>query len=231
MGLVSSIDLGVYISDSTSIESFIEIAKRIGLSGIATQFKGDSISDEQGFSVIVRTDVLGRGLNAIKKQTTRVRPQTMIVAVPLTTIEIANWAAEDSRVDLLTLDPSRAHQIRESTARLGASSGTCLEIQFAPLLDSIGLNRSKIIKAYREAIETASDVGMPVVLSSGAKHPLNMRSAMAMRHIGILLGLDSKSAETVVSKNPPKILERNKRRLSPDFVGEGIEIIERGGNE
>jgi RNase P/RNase MRP subunit p30 len=228
---VSSIDFGVYISDSTSLESFIEITQRIGLTGFATPIEGDLISKEHGLSVLKRADVLSRGLNAVKKQITRIRPQAMIVAVRLTTIEIANWAAEDSRVDLLTLDPSRNNQIRESTARLAASSGTCLEIQFTPLLNSIGLNRSKIIKAYREAMETATDAGMPLILSSGAKHPLNMRSAVAMRHIGILLGLDSKLAETVVSKTPFKILERNQRRLSPDFVGEGIEIIQRGGNE
>lgn len=227
---MSSIDLGVYISDSTSIESFIEIAARIGLKGFATQIEGP-ISNEQGLSVAKRADVLGRGLNSVKKETTRIRSQTLIVAVPLTTVEIANWAAEDNRVDLLTLDPSRNNQIRESTARLAASSGTCLEIQFTPLLNSIGLNRSKIIKAYREAMKTATDAGMLVVLSSGAKHPLNMRSSMAMRHIGLLLGLESKLAETVVSRTPFEILERNQRRLSPEFVGEGIEIMQRGGNE
>lgn len=228
---MSSIDFGVYISDSTSLDSFAKVAMKIGLAGFATQIDSGMITKEDGLSILKRADVVGRGLNTVKKQTTKIRPQAMIVAIPLTTVEIANWAAEDSRVDLLTLDPSRTHQIRESTARLAASSGTCLEIQFTPLLDSIGLNRSKIIKAYREAIETAADVGMPVVFSSGARHPLNMRSAMAMRHIGMLLGLDSKSAETAVSKTPFEILERNQRRLSPDFVGEGIEIIERGGNE
>ena len=131
----------------------------------------------------------------------------------------------------MTLDPLRNNQIRESTARLAASSGTCLEIQFTPLLTSIGLNRSKIIKSYREALKTATDAGMPVVLSSGAKHPLNMRSSMAMRHIGLLLGLESKLAESVVSRTPFEVLERNQRRLSTDFVGEGIEIVQRGGNE
>jgi hypothetical protein len=54
---------------------------------------------------------------------------------------------------------------------------------------------------------------------------------MAMRHIGLLIGMDSKFAEIVVCKTPFEILERNQRRLSPEFVGEGVEIIQRGGNE
>jgi RNase P/RNase MRP subunit p30 len=170
-------------------------------------------------------------LNSFKKQIANVRKKSMIVAIPLTTIEIANWAAEDKRVDLLTLNPSMKHRFRDSTARLAASSGTCLEIQFAPILNSVGLNRSKIIKAFRESVETATDAGMSVVLSSGAKHPMHMRSAMAMRHIGLLVGMTSKFAETVVCKNPFEILERNQKRFSPEFVGEGVEIFQRGGNE
>jgi hypothetical protein len=53
---------------------------------------------------------------------------------------------------------------------------------------------------------------------------------MAMRHIGLLLGMNSKYAETVVCKTPFEILERNLRRLGPEFIAEGVEIIQRGGN-
>jgi len=230
---VSSIDVGVYVSDPNDLESFIEMASKIGLTGFTAQsIKGGPIIKlEDGFSVLRRADVSGRGLNSIKKQISNARKQSMIVAIPLTTVEIANWAAEDKRVDLLTLEASREHRFRDSTARLAASSGTCLEIQFAPLLNSVGLNRSKVIKAFREAVETATDAGMSVVLSSGATHPMHMRSAMAMRHIGSLLGMNSKYAETVVCKTPFEILERNQRRFSPEFVAEGVEIIQRGGNE
>ena len=230
---MSSIDVGVYVSDPNGLDSFIEMASRIGLTGFTAQgIEGGPIIElENGLSILRRTDMSGRGLNSFKKQIANVRKQSMIVAVPLTTIEIVNWAAEDKRVDLLTLRPSMKHRFRDSTARLAAASGTCLEIQFAPILNSVGLNRSKIIKAFRETVETATDAGMSVVLSSGANHPMHMRSAMAMRHIGSLIGMDSKFAEIVVCKTPFEILERNQRRLSPEFVGEGVEIIQRGGNE
>ncbi len=230
---MSSIDVGVYVSDRNDLESFIEMASKISLTGFTAQSieEGPIIKLENGVSILRRTDVSGRGLNSIKKQIANIRKQSMIVAVPLTTVEIANWAADDKRVDLLTLEPTREHRFRDSTARLAASSGTCLEIQFAPILNSVGLNRSKIIKAFREAVETATDAGMSVILSSGAKHPMHMRSAMAMRHIGLLIGMTSKYAETVVCKNPFEILERNQKRLSPEFVGEGVEILQRGGNK
>ncbi|MFW9981733.1 MAG: RNase P subunit p30 family protein [Candidatus Thorarchaeota archaeon] len=228
-----ALDLGVTISDSNNIDSFIEMASRIGLAGLAALNinSGPITKMDNGFSVLNRFDVSGRGLKSIKKQVANARKQSMIVSVPLTTVEIANWAAEDSKVDLLTLDPSREHRFRDSTARLAAASGTYLEIQFTPLLDSFGLNRSKIIKVFREAVHTAISGGMSIVLSSGAKHPLQMRSPMAIRYIGKLLGMTSKYAETTVCEVPYEILERNQRKLSPNFVAEGVEIVKRGGNQ
>ncbi|MFW9809842.1 MAG: RNase P subunit p30 family protein [Candidatus Thorarchaeota archaeon] len=227
-----ALDLGVNISNSNNLDLYIEMASRIGLTGLATQNIDDGPIKkmDDGFLVLKRFDVSGRGLNSIKKQVTSARKQSMIVSVPLTTIEIANWAAEESRVDLLTLDPSREHRFRDSTARLAVDSGTCLEIQFAPLLDSVGLSRSKIIKTFREAVHTAMSGGMPVVLSSGATHPLQMRSVMAMRYIGTLLGMTSKYTETAVCEVPFEILEKNQKKLNPDFVAEGVEIVQRGGN-
>ncbi|MFW9767432.1 MAG: RNase P subunit p30 family protein [Candidatus Thorarchaeota archaeon] len=223
---MSSIDLGVSMSDSTSVESFVKMASRIGLSGIATsELDNPLIEFKPGLSLLKRIDLKGRGLASIKKQVSRVRGQSMILAIPLTSVEIANWASSDNRIDLLTLDPTRNHRLRESTARLAACSGTHLEIQFAPLFDSIGLTRSRIIKTYREAVGTAIDSGMPLVLSSGAKHPLHLRSAMAIRHIGLLLGMDSKYAETVVCKTPFEILARNQKKLGQEYVAEGIEIV------
>ena len=152
----------------------------------------------------------------------------MIVSVRLASVDTANWAAEDPRVDLLTVDNSREQRLRDSTAHLAAASKTALEIRYEPLLHLVGLNRSKVIKTYRESIRTAIDSGMQVILSSGATHPLNLRSPMAMRHIGELLGMEPKYAEYVVSEAPKIIIERNRKRFSSAFVTDGIEIIQKG---
>ncbi|MFX1604387.1 MAG: RNase P subunit p30 family protein [Promethearchaeota archaeon] len=223
------IDLGVCVSDPEELESFIQMAQQIGFTGFATHnITGDSDQSlENGFSILKRVDVSGRGLKSIKKQVDIARKNVMIVAVKLTSVETANWAAEDHRVDLLTLDPSRECRFRDTTARLAAASNTALEIRFEPLLHLTGLNRSKVLKTYRESVRTAISSGTQVILSSGATHPLHMRSAMAMRHLGGLLGLEPEYAENVVNQVPLDIIERNRRRFSSDYVTEGVEIIRR----
>ena len=224
------IDIGVCVSDPKELEAFIQMAQKIGFTGFATHYiKGDSDQHfENEFSILKRTDVSGRGLKSIKKQVDGARKKSMIVAVKLTSVETANWAAEDQRVDLLTLDPSREYRFRDTTARFAAASKTAIEIRFEPLLHLTGLSRSKVIKVYREAVRTAIDSGMQVILSSGATHPLQMRSALAMRHLGELLGMEPEYAENAVNQAPLDIIERNRRRFSSDYVTEGVEIIQRG---
>lgn len=224
------IDIGVCVSDPKELESFVQIAQKIGFSGFATHNIEGKLDQhfEKEFSVLKRADVFGRGLKSIRKQVENVRKHSMIVSVKMTSVEIMNWAAEDQRVDLLTLDHSHDYRLRDSTARLAATSDTALEIRIEPLLFLAGLNRSKIIKIYRESVQTAIDSEMQVILSSGASHPLHMRSAMAIRYLGKLLGMESKYAENAINQAPLNLVERNRRRFSSEYVAEGVEILQRG---
>ncbi|MFW9961946.1 MAG: RNase P subunit p30 family protein [Candidatus Sifarchaeia archaeon] len=221
------IDLGVCVSDPEDLESFVQMARKIGFTGIAThniEGKPDQFFQD-GFSVLRRVDISGRGLKSVRKKVESERKQVMIVSVTLTSIEIANWAADNQRVDLLTLDAFRDYRFRDSTASLAADFNTALEVRFEPLLHSIGLNRSKIIKNYRESIRTAIDAGMQVILSSGAKHPLQMRSPTAIQHIGQLLGMKPEYLENAIKRAPLDIIERNRGRFDPSHVGEGVKIL------
>ena len=224
------IDIGVCVSDLERLDAFIQIAQRIGFSGFAVHnIEGaPDQSSGTGFSILKRSDVSGRGVKSLRKKVGNVREHSMIVGVKLTSVETANWAAEDQRVDLLTLDPFRECRVRASTAHLAAVSGTALEIRFEPLLHLVGLNRSKVIKSFREAVTTAIDAGMQVILSSGATHPLHMRSPVAMQHLGELLGMTTKYAESAVRIAPLSIVERNRKRLDSGYVAEGVEVVRRG---
>ncbi len=225
-----SVDLGVLASDATEIDSFSDMAGKLGLTGIAVvglhtePFK----TLTKKMMVYSRVILHGKSISSVRKQIDKNRRKSMIVSVPLKSIEVTNWAAEDKRVDLLTIDPTQDNRLRDTTARLASISNTSLEIQIAPLLKSSGLNRSKILKIYRESVTTAMDAGMDVVLTSGAIHPMGLRSSVAMAHIGILLGMDRAYADSASSDFPRSIIERNMRKLEPGFVSSGVEIIHKG---
>ncbi|MFW9967647.1 MAG: RNase P subunit p30 family protein [Candidatus Thorarchaeota archaeon] len=225
------IDLNVRVPTLESLESFAEMGNRLGLTGFATFLKRETPFEtlDGGMNLFVRTDLPENGLRSAKGILKETRSKSAIIAVPLRGVDMANWAAEDERVDLLTIDePHKDFILRESTAKLAASSDTALEVLIEPLLSSFGLARSKVVKVFRENVQTAIDAGMQVILSSGAKAVMSMRSPTAMQYAGLLLGLDWHYTKHAVHEGPQDIIDRNRKRLSPNFVAPGVEIVQKG---
>lgn len=225
-----SVDLGILATDTANIESFVDMASKLGLSGFAVVgLHANPFRNLTGNMMVYSRVILhGKSISSIRKEIDKIRRKVMVVSVPLKSIEITNWAAEDGRVDFLTADPTQENRLRDTTARLASSSNTGLEIQIAPLLKSTGLNRSKILKSYREAVITARNAGMDVILTSGANHPLGLRSSVAMAHVGVLLGMERAYADKAASSLPVSVIERNMKKLQPDFVSGGIEVLRKG---
>lgn len=227
------IDLNVRISSSERLGEFEDMAGRLGITGIAPSIELDKpvVMSGKGLVLYSRADLKGKRIHSLRKELGLLRRRAMIVAFPLAGVETSNWAAEDRRVDLLTLGADNiGRTLKDSTAHMAKHSETALEIQFAAILQSTGLNRSRVLKGFREAARTALDADMKIVLSSGASHPINMRSPMAMTYIGLMLGMNRVDSREAVLNTPQWIVEQNERRLSSEFVGPGVEIMKRGGN-
>jgi len=225
------IDMNVRVPNNEALDAFAQMAVKLGFTGFASplSMNGPIERLENEMTLLTRTDVNDKGIRAVTRAVERVRPYSAVVSVPLGESRVVNWAAEDSRVDLLSIpDPLKGVSLRKSTAKLAAASDTALEVSIAPLLGVSGLTRSKVVKVLREITQTALDAGMPIVLSSGSVSPITMRSPRALCHVGLLLGLDWPGSEKAVYENPDRILERNEKRLSVDFVGPGVEIVKRG---
>ncbi|MFW9843416.1 MAG: RNase P subunit p30 family protein [Candidatus Thorarchaeota archaeon] len=225
-----SFDLGVLPTDVAEIDLFGDMARKLGLKGFAiVGLQSEPIKTvAEDLQLYNRIILHGKSINSVRKQIDKVRRKALIVSVPLRSIEVTNWAAEDKRVDLLTVDSTQDIRLRDTTAHLASLAKTCLEVQIAPLLKSSGLARSKILKSYRESVSTAMDAGMDVVLTSGAIHPIGLRSSVAMAHVGILLGMDRSYADRAVGSIPMSIIEENTRKLQPGFVSSGVEILQKG---
>ena len=220
------IDLGVMNSDSAVIESFYQMGRNLSLSGFATSSICDKpVKTLEQIEVYRRVNIKNKNIGSIKKQIEQSRRSSVILALEMGPIDRTNWAIEDKRVDLLTINPSGEHALRATTARLASGAEVALEIQIAPLLQTSGLNRSKILKVYREAIETANDNDMMIVLTSGARTPIELRAPVAMTHIGRLLGLERSCAEEAIDEVPSTIISRNLKKLDPDYVTAGVEVI------
>ncbi len=224
-----SIDLCVRIDRPEALSSFAAMAKTLGFVGLATSLDlgSSSFTAENGTLIYRRTELNGRSLSTLKHQVAQVRRQSAVVAVPLRGADVINWAAEDPRVDLITVvDDNRENMLRESTAKLAAEHDIALEIKVSGLLETYGLDRSRIIKTFRENVTTAVHAGQQVVLSSDASHPIGMRSPTAMQWIGRLLGLEGAYLKDAVETVSAGIVARNIRKLASSVLASGVEIVQ-----
>ncbi|TFG29412.1 hypothetical protein EU527_15940 [Candidatus Thorarchaeota archaeon] len=222
------VDLGVIGSDSIEIERFCMIAGKLGFSGLSTTIQQDTPVKILGqIEVYRRVDIRGKTTPSVRKQIDKVRKRAVIVSIEIGPIDSTNWAVEDNRIDLLTVNPRGEYTLRATTARMAASSDIALEIQIAPLLQATGLNRSKILKTYRETIAVASQNDMRILLTSGATTPIGLRSPVAITYVGILLGMEKQVSNNAITKFPAEIVQRNLKKLEPDYVNPSVKVLQR----
>jgi ribonuclease P/MRP protein subunit RPP1 len=155
-----------------------------------------------------------------------------IIAVVCESKEVARQAAKDHRVDLLNFpatDPRRRF-FDKAEAELASSSVAALEIDVKPIITLKGPARIRLLAVLRREAAIAEDYRVPVVVSSGATNPLQLRKPMEMAALATLFDLDKPTALDAVSKAPLTIVKKNREKLSPSFVAPGIRIIREGSD-
>lgn len=228
------IDLNVRIPTEGETAPFLSMARKLGFRGIASLAAKEPClnGNEDGLILVNRAEIHETSLSGIKKSAKRLRTSSTIVSLPLRNIDSANWAADDSRIDLLTLtEPINDHKLRSTTAKLAAASGTALEVPICLLLHTMGLARARLLKNIRENARIAVNAGMPIVLSSGSTDPMQMRSPLALSHAGLLLGLNINEAKRAAFDNPRIIVDSNLKRFQPEYLEPGMELIKRGSKK
>ncbi|MFW9851111.1 MAG: RNase P subunit p30 family protein [Candidatus Thorarchaeota archaeon] len=223
--MLNAIDLDVRIQSEENLSKFLDMAQNLGYSAIATTLLLDAENTETSPLVYRRINLDVTKLSSLKKKVVQARAHYHVVAAPIRGVDTTNWAAEDSRIDILTVDPTGKEKLRKTTANISAEHDTALEICIAPLLGCNGLERSKMIRVLHDSISVATRAGMKIVLSSSASFPIQMRAPVALSHIAMTLGMDRKTAADAIQLNPQMILARNIKRMKGNQIGPGIEII------
>jgi ribonuclease P/MRP protein subunit RPP1 len=179
-----------------------------------------------------RLDLKPKTPKELLHQLREFRRKVEIIAVACWSKDVARQAAKDHRVDILNFpstDP-RERFFDKAEAELASNSLAALEIDIKPLLTLRGPARIRFIAALRREVAIADEYGVPIVISSGATNPLQMRKPMDVAGLTTLFDMDKPKALNAVSKTPFSIVERNREKLSPNFIAPGIRIIRQGSN-
>jgi RNase P/RNase MRP subunit p30 len=185
------------------------------------------VCEEFGIDFVTRIELVPKSSSELLGSLRRFRRQFEVVSVSCGSKPLARQAAKDRRVDLLCF-PGFEWKKRffdKGEAELASRSGAAFEIDLASVLASEGFLRVSLISSLRREVATAKSHRVPLVLSSGATDLLLLRKPEDYASLALLFDLDSSSALGAVSKNPVDIVERNRIKLSQDYVAPGVRLV------
>ncbi len=182
-----------------------------------------------GVDISTRVDLAPRSSSELLRSIRKVRRKFELVAVECSSKSVARQAAKDNRVDLLVFSSNVSHGrfFDYEEARLASQSYAALEINIAPLLDSAGSFRARLLSSLRRETTIAMKIGVPVVICSGAVDSYQLRSPYDFIGLASLFGMVSATALGAISAAPSIIVERNRRKLDSGYVAKGISVVGR----
>jgi RNase P/RNase MRP subunit p30 len=235
----ADLHLRVPLKDANKTEKMIEKAKELdyNIIGIPLPFNVrkeqikqlKQICKDAKVDFVTRVNLSPRNSNELLSELRKCRRKFEIVAVRCNTKDVARQAAKDRRVDILkfSVTNNRKRFFDKQEAELASQALAALEIEMAPLLQLTSFSRIRLLFALRKEVATAVQADVPVVLSSGATKEQLMRGHHDYAALTTIFDMHLSSALKGLSETPRELVERNRNKLSPDYLAPGIRVVGR----
>jgi RNase P/RNase MRP subunit p30 len=187
------------------------------------------ICNDAGLDFVTRIDLTPRNPGELLSSLRRFRRKFEVISVKCNSKPVARQAAKDHRVDLFSFSGAQpANRFFDAAqAELASASSASLEIDMSLLLSLEGFLRIRLLSSLRRETALAKGFRVPVVFSSGASDESLLRRPRDYLALATLFDLDASVAAKAFSENPSSLVQRNRLKLSPDFVAPGLRVVRR----
>ena len=228
------------LEERAEIRRIIERSAELGYKAIGVSLPQEKLQEgvreirkicsDVGIDFISRIDLEPRDSAELLRSLRFLRRRVEVIAVKCLSKSVARQAAKDRRVDILSFSPIdlRRRFFDSAEAELASRTQVSLEFDMAPLLYLHGNQRINLLWKMRIETIIAKKFDVPIVLSSGVSEAWLLRKPEDYASLGYLFGLDFENAKKAISENPKRIVERNRMKLSPNYVAPGIYVVRRG---
>lgn len=178
---------------------------------------------------VKRIDLTPRTSHELLRDLRRFRRRFEVISVVCASKAIARQAAKDRRVDILSFSARnlRTRYFDHAEAELASGALSCLEIDIMPLLALTGFQRVRLISHLRREVSIAKKFNVPIIVSSGATNEYFLRKPHDYAALVTLFDLAAPLSLNALSKNPLEMVERNRGKLSQDYIAPGLRIVKR----
>jgi RNase P/RNase MRP subunit p30 len=188
-----------------------------------------NICNDAKIDLVTRVNLSPKTPRELLRDLQRFRRKFEIISVKCTSKGVARQAAKDRRVDLLLFPATdlRKRFFDRAEAELASKAFSSLEIEMAPLLLLTGFSRIRLLSRLRREVAIAERFKVPVTISSGATNEYLLRGPHDYAAFTALFGMSVSTALRALSEVPLAIVERNREKLSPNYVAPNIRVVGR----
>lgn len=184
---------------------------------------------EHGVDFTPRIDLHPKSARELLRSLRRLRRKFEVVSVDCSSKAVARQAAKDHRVDILfvTRESLSMRFFDKAEARLALQGVAALEVNMRSLLGLTRFSRARLLSYLRREVEIAEKHRIPTVLSSNAQVTTQIRGPHDLASLAALFGMKESAALKGISQMPLAIVNRNREKLSSDYVACGVRVVRR----
>jgi len=226
------------IDNVTQVEKIVNLSAELGYRTVGIPFSPnvsqekirqiEDICSNAKVEFVKRVDLMPKTSNELLSNLRQLRRKFEIISVACTSKNVARQAAKDRRVDLLS--PCLAFPCKRffdyAEAELASKKSVAFEIDMALILSSYGFSRIRLLSSLRKEVAIARKFDIPITISSGTSNENLLRSPHDYVALASLFDLPASYAFRALSEYPLSMIEKNKMKLSPDYVAPGVRIVE-----
>ncbi len=203
-------------------------AKRLGYSGIiitnhATTgwpFGVDGAKLVGGIEVSFGVEIVAKDQRALHDKAASLRDGSDFIAVHGGDDKINRAACEDPNVDLLAHPHEGRSGIGVAAAKAARENQVAIALDLGPLIRLRGGSRVRWMEVVRRDLNLIEKFDLDLMISTGARSHLDLRSPRDLVALAALLGLERERAFEALAL-PKEILDLNRRR----WASAGVEIL------
>ncbi len=203
-------------------------AKRLGYSGIiitnhtntGRAFGFDAARRVGGIEVVMGSEIVATTQRALHAKATSLRERSDFIAVHGGDDKINRAACEDPNVDLLAHAHDGRSGIGVAAAKAARDNQVAIGLDLSPMIRLRGPSRVRWMETVRRDLDLIRKFDLNLMISTGAKSHLDLRSPRDLVALASLLGLERERAFEALAL-PKSILDLNRRR----WTSVGVELL------
>lgn len=206
-------------------------ASEFGYEGIVVRNHGDDPASYDPPAVASRYDVdIVTGVEVRATDPSRAsgfignhRPRQELVVVHGGDPDINRFAVEQPAVDVIAHPTLGDGDVNHVIAKEAAENGVRLELSLRPVLTAAGDRRVEAVRSLQKLASLIEAFDAPYVVSGDPRTHLELRAPRELAALGTVVGLSEEQVADGLAEWG-RLAERNRERLSEDFLEPGVRL-------